>query len=179
MKGFQQQPTLSGYGISLAPLCESDRAGLFAAAAHPEVWAGHPAKDRHTAEAFHPYFDFLLETGHALIIRDAQTKEIIGTTSFYPAPDHADSISIGFTFITNSRWGGATNFAVKRVMHDYGFEWYDEIWFHIAPDNIRSQKATAKLGAKWRYDASLALGGPAKTWKCYSLTRKDWAELTN
>lgn len=174
MTGFNPQPSISGYGIALAPLCEADREGLFAAAAHPEVWAGHPAKDRYKPEVFHPYFDFLLETGHALTIRDSASGEIIGTSSFYPAPDHENSISIGFTFLTNSRWGGTTNFAVKRLMHEHAFAHFDEIWFHIAPDNIRSQKATSKLGARFRYDAALEIGGPAKEWKCYALSQKDW-----
>lgn len=174
MNDFNAQPTISGYGIALAPLCEADRDGLYAAASYPEVWAGHPAKDRYKPEVFHPYFDFLLSTGNALAIREAQKDEIIGTSSFYPAPDHNNSISIGFTFLTNSRWGGATNFAVKRLMHEYAFAQFAEIWFHIAPDNIRSQKATSKLGAKFRYDATLPIGGPAKDWKCYSLSQKDW-----
>jgi RimJ/RimL family protein N-acetyltransferase len=39
-------------------------------------------------------------------------------------------------------------------MLDHAFKSYPDVRFHIAPANIRSQKATAKLGADYVYEAT-------------------------
>lgn len=43
---FDDQPTLAGPTLALRPLTASDFTGLYAAASHPRIWAGHPARDR-------------------------------------------------------------------------------------------------------------------------------------
>jgi RimJ/RimL family protein N-acetyltransferase len=79
---------------------------------------------------------------------DSQTNKIIGCSRYYVSPNQPDSISIGFTFLHHRYWGGATNSELKRLMLNHAFECFAEVWFHIAPSNIRSRKATAKLGAE-------------------------------
>ncbi len=49
---FNAQPELASGLLALRPLKPEDFDGLFAAAGHPEVWAGHPAKDRHKRNVF-------------------------------------------------------------------------------------------------------------------------------
>ena len=90
------------------------------AASFPKVWAGYPAKNRHEKKRFEPYFFFLLDSGSTL----------------------------GFTFLNHRSWGGNTNFDLKLLMLDHAFRHFAKVWFHIAPTNIPSRKATAKLGAK-------------------------------
>ena len=93
---------------------------------------------------------------------------------YYLAPDQPQAISIGFTFLNNAYWGGATNFEIKRLMLDHPLEAVDDVWFHIDPTNIRSQKATAKLCAVHAYDAVLAISGKPMNWMCFQPTRDAW-----
>ena len=176
MTSFDAQPTLTGETLVLSPLRAEDCPGLQAAAASPDLWAGHPAKDRWKPEVFLPYFDFLLASGTTLCVRDRATGRIIGCSRYYPAPDRPDSMSIGFTFLAQDYWGGSANFEMKRLMLDHAFGSFPEVWLHIAPTNIRSQKATAKLGAVHSHDAMLALtAAPATLTMCFRLSREGWA----
>ena len=174
MPAFDAQPTLIGPSLLLRPLHLHDFDGLYAAAADPEVWAGHPARDRHTREAFEPYFDFLLESGTTLAILDRASGKPIGCSRYYTAPDLPDDIAIGFTFLNNAYWGGATNFQLKRLMLEHAFASFPAVWFHIDPTNVRSQKATAKLGAVHVHDAVLDLSGKPAKWMCFRLDKAAW-----
>lgn len=170
-----RQPTLSGFGYTIAPMTEADRDGLYAAASDPTTWAGHPATDRYKREKFDAFFNDALASGLAVVFR-TDTGQIVGTSRLYDAPDAADGIAIGYTFIDCKFWGGATNFAIKRLLIDHILKTRDEVWFHIAPSNIRSQKGTGKLGAKWMHDKEWGLcGSTPEMWKCYVLTKADWA----
>ncbi|MBP2548983.1 RimJ/RimL family protein N-acetyltransferase [Neorhizobium galegae] len=172
--GFDPQPSLQGPSIAIRPLRHDDWDGLFAAAGHPAVWAGHPASDRYTREKFEPYFGLLLESGGTVAVIDRAKQAIIGCSRYYLAPDRQDSLSIGYTFINHEYWGGRTNFELKRLMLDHAFEHYDEVWFHIAPTNIRSQKAVAKLGAENMYETVLNLSGVPAPAFCFRLGRNAW-----
>ncbi|NIX76616.1 GNAT family N-acetyltransferase [Microvirga terricola] len=171
---FDAQPKLQSSLLELRPLRREDLNGLFAAAGRPEVWAGHPAKDRYKRDVFEKYFEFLLETKSTLVVIDRQSDKIIGCSRYYVAPDQPDSMSIGFTFLNHAYWGGGTNFEVKRLMLDHAFQTFSEVWFHIAPTNIRSQKATAKLGAEHVYNATLNLSGTPSEGMCFRLSKEAW-----
>lgn len=125
---------------------------------------------------FEPYAKALLAAGTTLVVIDAQIARIIGCSRYYVPPDHPDSIAIGFTFLHHGYWGGATNFELKRLMLGHAFACFAEVWFHIAPSNIRSQKATVKLGAKHVGNAVLNLSGEASLWMCFLLTREAWEQ---
>ena len=165
---------LEGDGLRLRPLAPQDRDGLYAAAADPLVWEQHPARTRHERAVFDPYFNFLVAAGGAMAVTEAATGRIIGTSRFYQTPDPADAWSIGFTFIERAAWGGVVNFAMKRLMLDHLFADTDEVWFHIAPDNLRSQRGTAKLGALRDADRTLDLGTGPALMVCYRLPRDVW-----
>lgn len=165
---FDPQPSLSAGDIAIRALVAADREGLTRAASDPATWAGHPASDRWKPEVFGPYFDFLLANRSLVVERDGT---IIGASRFYVAPDTPDDISIGFTFLDCAHWGGAVNRVLKTLMLDHAFAEFERVWFHIAPTNIRSQKATAKLGAVHDHDAVLDLSGSAAPWQCWVLPR--------
>ncbi len=171
---FDMQPELFGRSIALRPLRLDDFDRLFAAAADPEVWAGHPAKDRYKKDVFEGYFRFLLASGSTLVIVDRQSEQIIGCSRYYRPPDRPEAIAIGFTFLNHAYWGGATNFELKTLMLEHAFKAVPEVWFHIDPSNIRSQKATAKLGAEHVYDARLSLSGTEAPWMCFRLSEAAW-----
>ncbi len=175
---FDTAPTLTGPRLTLRPLTAADRAGLRAAASDPRTWEQHPARERWKPEVFDPYFDFLLAAGGVLAARDGD--RIVGCSRFYAVPDQppeapGTDIAIGFTFLAPTHWGGSWNREMKRLMLAHVFASRPRVWFHIAPQNLRSQIATTRLGAEWRYDAVLDLGtGPSLT-RCYLLTAGSWA----
>lgn len=171
---MDMQPELAGETLFLRPLKADDFDGLYSAGSDPAVWAGHPAKDRYKEVVFREYFDSQLASGSALVFIERSTGKSIGCSRYYAAPDQPQGISIGFTFLNNSYWGGNANFEIKRLMLDHAFEKVDDVWFHIDPTNIRSQKATAKLGAVHAYDAVLNISGKPVNWMCFRLARDAW-----
>lgn len=171
---FDDAPTLRDARFLIRPLSEDDRTALAAAASDPEIWAGHPQPDRWRADVFDSYFSHLIASGGAVAIIDRAAGEIVGCSRYYTTPDAPEDVAIGFTFLTRAHWGGAANRAVKTLMIDHAFGWFDAVWFHIGPDNIRSQKATAKLGARYIRTGRLALSGPPKETMFFRLTREDW-----
>ena len=172
--GFNPRQELANGSLVLKPLREEDFDRLFAAAADPSIWAGHPAKDRYRKEVFDEYFRALMQRQTAFVVIDRASEVAIGSSAYYQAPDRADSVSIGFTFLRRTSWGGSVNFDLKSLMLDHAFESYEEVWFHIAPTNIRSQKAMAKLGAEHAYDATLDLSGTPSPWMCLRVGRDAW-----
>lgn len=165
---FSPPPSLTDSEFSVMPMKASDRAALITAASDPLIWAGHPAVERYRPEVFDPYLDFLLAAGGAVTLYHG--AETIGCSRYYPVPDQTEAIGIGFTFMTRQHWGGKANRAIKTLMTDYAFVHVPEVWFHISPTNIRSQMATAKLGATFRYRAELDLGTGPSDWMCYRLS---------
>ena len=174
--GFNPKPTLKGDGLTLRPLNEGDVEGLYEAASDPKIWAGHPATDRYKKSVFRTYFKSLLNIGGCLIAFIDGDDIPIGCSSYYTDTNANHRLSIGFTFLTVNHWGGATNRKFKRLMLNHAYRHSSEVWFHIAPSNIRSQKATKKLGAVLTHTDKLDLGGGMIDWQCYCLTQETWKQ---
>ncbi|WP_415920565.1 GNAT family N-acetyltransferase [Tateyamaria sp. SN6-1] len=175
--GFDPQPWLEGRTIRLRPLASQDRDALYAAASDPRVWDQHPARNRHDRAVFDPYFDFLLSRKAALCVLSRDTDRVIGTSSFYLTPETPPAASIGFTFLARDRWGGPTNAEMKALMLDHMFTVFDTVSLHIAPGNLRSQKATEKLGAVRMADRTLDLGNGPEDLVTYALDCATWQAM--
>lgn len=171
---FDRQPVLQGNTLTLRPQTAGDFEAMFEAASDPAIWVGHPASDRYKREVFETYFASLLETKTALVVIDTVSGKIVGGSSYYTPPDLPESLAIGFTFLVREKWGGAANRELKQLMVEHAFNAYGIVYFHIAATNIRSQKATLKLGATHLYDAKLNLSTAPRDWKCYGLTKDQW-----
>ena len=144
---FDLQPTLKGEKLSLRPVRAEDWEGLFAVASDPLVWEQHPDSDRYTEPVFRKFFRDAMESGGALIARDAVTGEVIGSSRFYGYDSKKREIEIGWTFLARAYWGGAYNREMKQLMLDHAFKYVDTVVFLIGPNNIRSQRAVEKIGA--------------------------------
>ena len=179
MNAFDQQPRLSDDTLLLRPLAEADFEGLYLAASAPATWAGHPKHDRWQRDVFEDYFASLLDSGGCLVAIDSKPVDepdprIIGCSRYYSAPDQLNSVAIGFTFLDHHYWGGVWNKKMKALMLEHAFAVVDEVWLHIAPSNLRSQRAAEKIGAQFQYKALLAIAGePAET-LCYSISQSQW-----
>jgi RimJ/RimL family protein N-acetyltransferase len=176
---FDFQPTLKDSWLELRPLAEDDLLDLYVAGSDPKTWAGHPSTDRYRREVFESYAKTLLESGGTLLVIDRTDGRIIGCSRYYVSPDQLTSMSIGFTFLHHSYWGGTTNFRLKRLMLDHAFITFGEVWFHISPVNIRSQRATRKLGAEHAGDRVLNLSGQPMQWMCFRLSKQTWQQRSH
>ncbi len=171
---FDRQPTLTSGAFSLRRLREDDRDALRIAAADPAIWAGHPETDRYEASVFYDLFDQLLAFKGALVMRDGDT--VIGTSTYYTGSTQPGTIAIGYTFLTRPYWGGKTNLTMKSMMLAHAFESFDEVWLHIAPSNLRSQRATQKLGATYSHTENMQTSmGPCEM-QFYVISRAAWRD---
>jgi len=130
----------------LRPLRPDDFEALFAAASDPAIWTQHPATDRYTESVFRQFFDEQLASGGALVAIDAQTDETIGMSRFHGYDPERSEVEIGWTFLVRSRWGGAYNGEMKRLMLEHAFRFVNNVVFLVHPRNYRSQRAVEKIG---------------------------------
>jgi RimJ/RimL family protein N-acetyltransferase len=142
---FDLQPELVGERVRTRGLREDDFDALHAAASDPLIWEQHPA-DRHELDEFTKFFRKRLASGGALIVLDPATDEVIGSSSYYDLDPEHDEVAMGWTFLVRSRWDGATNAELKRLMLDHAFRYVESVLFWVDPTNIRSQRAMAKIG---------------------------------
>ena len=144
---FDLQPTLTGELIALRPLRPEDWDDLYAVASDPLIWEQHPNSDRYKEDVFREFFRDALASGGAFAAIDVKGGRIVGS-SRYAFYDEANSeIEIGWTFLARSYWGGAYNGEMKRLMLSHAFKFVDNVVFIVGPQNLRSQKALAKIGA--------------------------------
>jgi len=166
------QPTLTGTHITLRPVAAQHFNELFAAASYPLVWAQHPDPARGTPQGFAQFFDGALQSKACLVAIDTARRSVIGW-SRYSNYAPSERITIGYTFLARSHWGGASNAEMKRLMLRHAFTDVQEVLFTIAERNGRSRRAVEKLGAR------LAGTEDAPRWgqihAIYRLTPELWA----
>jgi RimJ/RimL family protein N-acetyltransferase len=141
------QPHLRCPRVEIRPLRESDFAALYAVAADPLIWEQHPARDRWREPVFREFFDAGIASGGALLLRDAATQAVVGTSRYAGYEPQRSEVEIGWTFLARSFWGGGFNAAVKQLMLDHAFAAVESVVFGVGVDNLRSQQAVLKLGA--------------------------------
>lgn len=156
---FDPQPQLHGALVTLRPLQAEDRAALWEVARDPLIWDLHPDKTRCVPEGFERFFRDSLQSHSALVVIDAATGQIIGSSRYYDWDAAAKELAIGYTFLARSAWGGAVNREVKDLMIGHAARWADRVWFHVARDNLRSRRAMEKLGATVVFEGPRPVNG--------------------
>jgi len=144
---FDLQPNLKGELIELRPLTPEDRDDLFAIASDPLIWEQHPESDRYKEDVFKVFFKDALESGGAFVVIDRKNKRIIGSTRFHGYEPEKSEIEIGWTFLARKYWGGRHNWEVKQLMLAHAFQFVDNVVFYVGENNMRSRRATEKIGA--------------------------------
>ena len=144
---FDLQPNLRSDLIQLRPLRRDDWDDLFAIASDPLIWEQHPESDRYKEEVFRAFFKGALESGGAFVVIDTKTQQVIGSTRFHGYDPEKSEIEIGWTFLARKYWGGRYNAEMKQLMLTHAFKFVENVVFFIGENNIRSQKATEKIGA--------------------------------
>jgi N-acetyltransferase len=143
---FDGQPTLRGTLLEVRPLRADDHAALYAVARDPLIWEQHPDQTRHQEAGFAKFFQESLDTGGALLVTDAATGRAIGSSRFFGYSEERGEVEIGWTFLARSHWGGTYNAELKQLMLAHAFRFVESVIFFVHPQNIRSQRAMAKIG---------------------------------
>lgn len=168
-KKFDKQQELEDDLIRIIPLKVEHYEPLYQVASDHMIWAQHPNNDRGEREVFRTFFILGLVSKGAYLILDKKTDEIMGTSRYYDLEE--DQVAIGFTFLARKFWGGVYNSALKKLMINHAFESFDAVVFHVGNQNLRSQKAVEKLGAKKIAEQEVY---PAKLNYIYRLTKSEW-----
>jgi len=173
---FDPQPRLTGPTLALRPLLPTEFDALYAVASDPLIWELHPDPTRYQRPVFEKFFQGAMTHG-ALAVIDRSSGAMIGSSRYYNEDREANEISIGFTFLARSHWGGRVNAELKRLMLDHAFRTFRRIWLHIGPDNFRSRRAAEKIGAVYSHTGPVEILGSTGTSAWYSILAADWPAL--
>lgn len=121
---------------------------LFAVASDPLIWEQHPANNRYQETVFLDFFADALSSRGALIVIDAGSGKIIGSSRYHAYCADQRTVEIGWTFLARTHWGGTYNAELKRLMLTHAFPFVGKVVFFVGIDNLRSQKAVEKIGGQ-------------------------------
>lgn len=169
------QPSLQNELISAVPLQQSHSERLYTADSDPLIWEEHPTRNRWQRKHFENYFKGAMESAGALLVMDAQTREIIGCSRYYDFDINKNSISIGYTFFVRSHWGRGYNYALKHLMLDHIFQFVNTVNFYIDTQNKRAQILLERFGAVKAGEEEIAYYGEAPEPDfVYTITKENW-----
>jgi RimJ/RimL family protein N-acetyltransferase len=175
MATFNLQPSLENVLIKIQPLKQTDFETLYNIASDPLIWEQHPNPDRYQRPVFETFFKGAMESGAAFLVFDKQSGKAIGSSRYYDINFEERTIAIGYTFLAKDHWGGICNPALKSLMLDHAFTYFDNVILHIGANNIRSQKATEKLGAKKIAEIEMEYYGEANRLNfVYQIEKYSW-----
>jgi RimJ/RimL family protein N-acetyltransferase len=152
---FDLQPTLKGSLLELRPLSPDDFDTLFAAASDPFIWEQHPESDRYKRSVFQRFFHGAIESKGAFAIIQRESGRVIGSSRYCNLNPLAREVEIGWTFLEKAFWGGAYNRELKSLMLEHAFRFVDRVLFVVGENNLRSQRALEKIGARYLKKAQL------------------------
>ena len=146
---FELQPTLIGRLILVRPLGANEFEPLYAVASDPLIWEQHPESDRYQREVFQRFFDGAIESGGAFAVVEQATGRIIGSSRYCNLKPEESEVEVGWTFLAREFWGGEYNGELKSLMLDHAFKFVERVVFVIGENNIRSQRAVERIGARF------------------------------
>ena len=84
----------------------------------------------------------------SFVVYRASDQSLIGMTRYYGVEPSHKRLCIGYTWYVPEVWGGVENKECKLLLLQYAFEvlGFQRVQFDVAHQNIRSQKAVAKIG---------------------------------
>jgi len=113
------------------------------------IWEQHPEPNRYRREVFQKFFDEAIESGGAFAVMDRKTGRIIGSSRYCYLNPKEREIEIGYTFLDRAHWGGTFNGELKSLMLKHAFHYVDQVIFTVGENNIRSQMALQRIGARF------------------------------
>jgi N-acetyltransferase len=152
--------TLRGSIVTLEPLAEEHRDGLWAAAQSDEIWTWLAQLNR-SRDYFDAWFDATLasnalaagtagETG-AFAIRRLADAELVGSSRYLNVRRHDRVVEVGWTWFNPSVWRTGVNVETKLLIFMRAFEALGCVRVELKTDarNERSRGAMTRLPARF------------------------------
>lgn len=169
---------LSGNVIHVKPLQPDDITALFSVASDPLIWEQHPEPTRYQEPVFERFFEEAVRSAGAYVVYETATGAIIGSSRYYDEQVDRSFIKIGYTFLARQFWGGRFNADLKFIMISHALTEFSEVRFEIGELNVRSQRATERIGAQYRETVSKEFPGEAaQPHRIYAITADEWPTI--
>lgn len=169
---FELQPRLTGKLIEVRPLKADDFDALFRAGSDPLIWEQHPESDRYTRPVFQKFFEGAMESKGAFAVIERKSGRVIGSSRYCNLKPEESEVEIGFTFLEREFWGGAYNSELKSLMLAHALRFVDRVVFVVGENNLRSQKALEKIGARfWKRAEAQGPDGTVRKNVLFVITR--------
>ena len=183
---FVQPLVMRHNGVRLEPLALSHEDGLRAAAADGELWKLRitSVPEPHETRAYIETALKMREDGHrfAFAVVDDATGTVLGTTSYHDILPAVKRVEIGWTWYRKSAQRSHVNTTCKRLLLGHAFERLGmrTVYFHTSHQNLRSQAAIERLGAK--RDGVIRQhrrqkDGSLRDTVCYSIVDAEWLAM--
>ncbi len=147
---------LEGKRVKLLPLESSHTKELWETAQDENLWEHYTFRRMGNFEKFEEFVNHSIkeaQTGKefTFTIFDKNSKRAVGGTSFLDIQPASRSLEIGRTWIAKDLQGTGFNAECKYLLLKYCFEELRliRVFFKTDSNNIRSQKAMEKIGAKF------------------------------
>ncbi len=175
--------SLQGEYVRLEPLSEAHLEDLAVAATDGGVWKLQFTSVPHPSELSDWFTACMLERDtdkqRPFAVRNLQTGQVVGSTRYYDIEPTHRNVSIGYTWYGASAQRTAINTEAKLLLLTHAFEVCGSIavYWHTHHENVRSQAAIQRLGAKLdgviRKHKIMPNGLPRDTY-CYSMIDTEW-----
>ncbi len=180
---LQHPIILEGEKVKLLPLEEIHFDEIISIAADEKIWKHYPV-NYSNAEKHRKMLAEALEcrndgSRYPFVIIDKLTNRIIGCTRYFLIDSYNKSLEIGFTWYIPSYWGTNYNTECKLLLLTHCFEALRtaRVQLKTCSENIRSQKAIEKIGAKFegilRKDR-LRENGTYRSSAYFSIVDEEW-----
>ena len=148
-------PTLAGRHVRLEPLLAEHAGALRTAAADGELWTlrytSVPGLAPGEAESYIATALQQRDAGQSLpfVVKDA-AGDVVGSTRFYDIDRGVPRVKLGYTWYAQRVQRSGLNTEAKLLLIDHAFaRWRCEaVVLETSHENLRSQAAIARLGAK-------------------------------
>ena len=182
---------LEGSLVTLEPLAEEHRDGLWEAAQPDEIWAWLATLNR-SREYFDLWFDATLRTNAAGVGDPAETGAfavrrnadgaVVGTSRYLSVRRHDRVVEVGWTWFNPSVWQSGVNIETKLLMFTRAFETLGCVRVELKTDarNERSRGAMAALPAQFEgvhRKQMLVRDGVRRDSAWYSVLDDEWPEV--
>lgn len=175
--------TLSGTHAVLEPMQLAHIDDLNAAAADGELW-NLKVTTVPTSSQMPRFVEHALkqrDKGRELpfVIRNQDNNRIVGTTRYYQIKPANRNFSIGYTWISISAQRTGINTECKLMLLEHAFEEANciSVQWHTHHENIRSQTAIIRLGAKFEgilRNHMILPDGRIRHTHCFSMLDQEW-----
>lgn len=155
-KTMKMPVVLEGSAVKLVKLDESHIDELWESAQDESIWTHYTFRKMGSKERFGIFIKDSLEEarigiGYTFTIIDKASGRMSGGTSFLDINPSSRSLEIGRTWLAKPLRGSGINYECKYLLLGYCFETLRliRVFFKTDSNNIRSQKALEKIGAKY------------------------------